>query len=310
MSWKKLRESVQESLNDHMRLRNDYLMAENRILRHQIDGRVQLTDSERLELAEIGVKLGKKALAEIATVAQPDTILAWNRKFANQPTDTSKRPKSVGRPRVDKEIEDWVVRMARENRSWGYDRIQGSLKHLGYTISDQTVDNILKRHGVSPAPERQRTMTWREFIRSHWDVLVATDFFGGEVWSWFGLALSCLFDFIDGCCSQMRSVKASWPQYVQRMHAIARDNFNLKSPVKSGNNRIKALPRSQIVQFSKGTTGLVMAFAPDAEQPARSLAIDKVVALRIARCRAIRDGPDASQQQLDRLHVFNERAAA
>ena len=147
---------------------------------------------------------------------------------------------------MDKAIEDWVVRMARENRSWGYDRIQGSLKHLGYTISDQTVGNILKCHGVSPAPKRQRTVTWREFIRSHWDVLVATDFSGGEAWSWFGLALSCLLDFIDGCCSQMRSVKASWSRYVQQMHAIARYHFNLKGAVKSGSNRIKALPRSQI----------------------------------------------------------------
>jgi transposase len=175
MSWKKLLESTKESLNDHMRLCNEYLAAENRILRHQIEGRVQLTDSERKELDEIGAKLGKKALAEIATMAQPDTILAWNRKFANQPTHTAARPKSVGRPRVAPEIEDWVIRMARENHSWGYDRIQDSLTHLGYTISDQTVGNILKRHGLSPAPERKKPLTWPEFIRNHWDVLVADE---------------------------------------------------------------------------------------------------------------------------------------
>jgi hypothetical protein len=104
MGWKKLLETASESINDHFRLRNDYLMVENRILRNQIEGRVQLTDSERKEFAEIGTKLGKKALAEIATVAQPETILAWNRKFANQSTDTSKRPQSGGRPRVDNEI--------------------------------------------------------------------------------------------------------------------------------------------------------------------------------------------------------------
>jgi putative transposase len=136
MSWKKLLESVSESLNDHVRLRNEYLMAENRILRSQIDGRVQLTDSERQELAELGAKLGKKVREEIATVATPDTILGWHWKFADQKSDTSEPPKSVGRPRVDKEIEELLLRMARENRSWGYDRMQGSLKHLGYTISD------------------------------------------------------------------------------------------------------------------------------------------------------------------------------
>ena len=108
MSWKKLLESISESVDDHLRQRNDYLVAENRILLNQIDGHVQLTDSERQELAEIGAKLGKKALVEIATVAQADTILAWNRKFADQQVVTSEPPKSVGRPCVDKEIEDWV----------------------------------------------------------------------------------------------------------------------------------------------------------------------------------------------------------
>jgi putative transposase len=84
MDWKNLLASVSESVNDHLRLRNDYLVAENRILRHQIDGRVQLTDSERQELAELGAKLGTKALAEIATVAKAETIPAWNRKCADQ----------------------------------------------------------------------------------------------------------------------------------------------------------------------------------------------------------------------------------
>jgi len=195
MNWKTLLESVSESVNDQLRLRHDYLVAENRILRNQIDGCVKFTDSERKELAEIGTQLGKPALAEIATVAQADTILAWHRKFATQTVDTSAPRKSVGRPRVDQEIEAWVIRMARENRSWGYDRIQGSLKHLGYTISDQTVGNILKRHGIPPAPERKNTVTWREFIRSHWDVLVATGFFNSEVWGWLRWVMSFIFFF-------------------------------------------------------------------------------------------------------------------
>jgi putative transposase len=167
MNWKNLLASVSESVNDHLRLRNDYLVAENRILRHQIDGRVQLTDSERQELAKLGAKLGKKALAEIATIAKAETILAWNRQCADQPVDTSKVLKSVGRPRVDKEVEDLVIRMAQANRAWGYDRIVGALANLGYTVSDQTVGNILKRHSISPAPERTKTVTWREFVHPH-----------------------------------------------------------------------------------------------------------------------------------------------
>jgi putative transposase len=80
-----------------------------------------------------------------------------------------------------------VVRMAQENCSWGYDRVVGALANLGYTISYQTVGNILKRHGLPPAPERKTTTTWKEFIRTHIEVLVGTDFFTADVWTLSGL---------------------------------------------------------------------------------------------------------------------------
>jgi transposase InsO family protein len=86
--------------------------------------------------------------------------------------------------------------MAQENRSWGYDRIVGALQHLGYTISDQTVGNILKRHGILPAPDRKKTTTWKEFIRTHLDILVATDFFTTEVWTTTGLVTYYVLFFI------------------------------------------------------------------------------------------------------------------
>ena len=77
--------------------------------------------------------------------------------------------------RVADEIRSLVVRLASENPTWGYDRIQGALANLGHTLSNATVGNILKRHGLPTAPERQTTTTWKEFIRTHLDVLVATD---------------------------------------------------------------------------------------------------------------------------------------
>ena len=80
-----------------------------------------------------------------------------------------------------------IIRFARENRSWGYDRIAGAMTNLGYRVSDQTVGNILKRHSIPPAPEREKTTTWNEFIRSHMDVLAATVFFTAEVWTKSGL---------------------------------------------------------------------------------------------------------------------------
>ena len=70
-------------------------------------------------------------------------------------------------PRVEKALEDLVVRMAQENRRWGYDRLAGALAQLGYDLREQTVGNILKRRGLPPAPERQKTTTWRAFIRTH-----------------------------------------------------------------------------------------------------------------------------------------------
>src|SRR5919108_1027978 len=170
MDWKKLLGSVTASVDEELRLRNSYLVNENRMLRQQISGRVHFTDSNRQAFADLGQQLGKKALEEMATVAKPDTILAWHRTFAAQQGDRAQLHKSVGRPRIDKEIEDLVVRMARENRSWGYDRIVGALTNLGYRLSDQTVGNILKRHGIPPAPERKTTTTWQEFLRIHRDV--------------------------------------------------------------------------------------------------------------------------------------------
>jgi hypothetical protein len=73
--------------------------------------------------------------------------------------------------------------LAIEHRSWGYDRIAGALANPGYTVSDQTIGNILKRYGIPPAPDRGKTTTWKEFIRTHLELLVATDFFTTEVWT-------------------------------------------------------------------------------------------------------------------------------
>jgi putative transposase len=171
-------------------------VTENRILRSQIKGRLRLSAGERKALGEMGQKLGKQALQEVAKIVKPDTILGWHRRLVAQKFDGSPQRKVPGRPPIDQELETLVVRMANENRSWGYDRIVGALANLSDTISDQTVGNILKRHGIPPAPERQTTTTWKEFIRTHMDVLVATDFFTAEVWTWSGLVTYDVFFFI------------------------------------------------------------------------------------------------------------------
>ena len=196
MSWKTLLAYITGTVDQELLLHNEYLVTENRILRHQLKGRVRLSDGERKALAEIGQKLGKHALQEVAKIVKPDTILGWHRKLVAQKFDGSTQRKAPGRPTIDPTLEALVVRMAQENRSWGYDRIVGALANLGYTISDQTVGNILKRHGLPPAPERKTTTTWKEFIRTHLDVLVATDFFTAEVWTCCGLVTYYVLFFI------------------------------------------------------------------------------------------------------------------
>lgn len=78
MSWKRLLVYITGSLDDELLLRNEYLAAENRILRNQVKGRLRLSDAERMKLAEIGTRLGRKALKEVAQLVRPETILAWH----------------------------------------------------------------------------------------------------------------------------------------------------------------------------------------------------------------------------------------
>src|SRR5581483_6862883 len=110
--------------------------------------------------------------------------------------DGSKHRAYPGRPSIAPEMEKLVVKMANENPSWGYDRIVGALANLGHKASDQTVGNILRRHGIPPAPRRQLNTTWKDFISSHIAVLAGVDFFTVEVLTWRGLATYYVLFFI------------------------------------------------------------------------------------------------------------------
>ena len=197
MDWKHLLAYITGTVDQELLLRNEYLATENRILRSQLNGRLLLDGWRTQIVAEIGKKLRKQALEESLRSSNPIPSSRWHRKLVAKKFDGSKQRKSDGRPKVDEELEDLVVKIAQENRSWGYDRIAGALADLGYTISDQTVGNILKRHGIPPAPERKKTTTWKEFIRTHLEVLVATDFFTTEVWTLGGLVTYYVLFFIQ-----------------------------------------------------------------------------------------------------------------
>jgi putative transposase len=109
MDWKHLLAYITGTVDQELLVRNEYLVTENRILRNQITGRVRLNDGERTTLAEIGYRLGKQALQEVATIVKPDTILAWHRKLVAQKFDGSQQRKGLGRPRVAPELEALVV---------------------------------------------------------------------------------------------------------------------------------------------------------------------------------------------------------
>jgi len=93
-----------------------------------------------------------------------------------------------GRPKIDPEVERLMAQMARENSGWGYDRIAGALANLGHSVSDQTVGNVLRRHGIAPPPKRSQTTAWKDFIAAHMAVLSGMDFFTAEVLTWRGPA--------------------------------------------------------------------------------------------------------------------------
>jgi putative transposase len=166
-----------------------YLHEENRVLKAQLGGhRLRLTDTERRRLATLAHPIGRTRLQEVATIATPETLLRWYMRLIAQKFDGSQQRHQCGRPRIAEEVEQLIVRMAKENPTWGYRRIQGALANLGHRLDKITVRNILRRHDLEPAPQRRKTgMSWQQFLKIHWDVLAATDFFTVEVATWYGL---------------------------------------------------------------------------------------------------------------------------
>ena len=229
MIWKRLLAHITGSVDQDLLLRNEYLATENYILKSHLKGRLGLTDPERVSLAEIGKRLGRKALGEVAQLVRPETILRWHRMLIARKFDGSKKRSSVSHSR--RRIDELVIRFARENQGWGYRRIVGALSNLGYKISHQTVANILRRHGLSPAPERQTKTTWRDFIRTHMEVLAAVDFFTAEIWTAGGLMTYYVLTFMRVATRQVciagitTSPDRAWMEQMARNLTMADTGF-------------------------------------------------------------------------------------
>ena len=185
--WQMLLLIISGLMNPQQQNAIEYLRTENSVLREKLGKkRLLLNDDQRRRLAVRGKVLGRKRLKEVGTLFTPDTILRWHRELVAKKWDHSDKRKP-GRPRIRRKVVDSVIRFAKENPTWGYDRIQGALANIGYHICDSTVANVMKTHGIEPAPDRQRSQSWRTFLKAHWDSVFATDFTTAEVWTRNGL---------------------------------------------------------------------------------------------------------------------------
>lgn len=114
-------------------------------------------------------------MQQVMLIFKPDTVLRWHREMIRCKWVFQQKRKP-GRPRISSELEELIIRLAKENPRWGNDKIQGELLKLGYVVSPTSVRNVLKRHRISPAPQRSSN-SWRSFLGHYKDQILACDFF-------------------------------------------------------------------------------------------------------------------------------------
>lgn len=152
----------------------EYLKAENRVLRSRLGPRrIIFTDAERRTLGTLAKQIRIKALRGLEPLVSPATLLRWHRELvASKWTYLERR--QPGRPRTPIDIEQLVLRMARENPSWGYTRIYGALSNLEIKVGRGTIRRILQDHLIEPAPARGRCIPWSVFLKAHWKAIAAS----------------------------------------------------------------------------------------------------------------------------------------
>jgi putative transposase len=162
----------------------DYLREQVRVLvEHQEkqDKRILLTNRQRMRVAAKAKRLSREMLEQCTELFTADTIKRWYRELVAQKYDGSQNRTSPGRPQIGQEIVNLVIRFKEENLRWGYQKITDQIVYLGHKISKSSVKNILIENGYDPEPDLTVRSTWHEFIKSHWDVLAACDFFTIEL---------------------------------------------------------------------------------------------------------------------------------
>jgi putative transposase len=236
--WQMLLTILAGWINEEQQLRIEFLRTEVQVLKEKLGKqRILLDDDQRRRLAVKGKVLSRKVLSETCALFTPDTILRWHRQLVAQKWDHNAKRKKTGRPATPQEVVDWILQFARENPTWGYDRIADALANVGHDVSDQTVGNVLKVHGIEPAPDRKRTMTWSTFLHAHWDQLEPIDFTTMEIWTKSGLVTYYLMFAMHlatrrvhfaGCTA---NPGGSWMAQMARNLTDAFDGF-LRKPVR------------------------------------------------------------------------------
>jgi transposase InsO family protein len=158
-----------------------------RILQRKVKSPPVISDPERIILAILTDKLNqstrdaRRRLDQVMMVFKPDTVLGWHRELVRRKW-AFKRKGKPGRPVISSELETLIVRLAKENLRWGYDKIRGELLKLGYGISASSVRNILKQHRIATSSERS-SGSWRNFLGHYKGQILACDFFTVEtIW--------------------------------------------------------------------------------------------------------------------------------
>jgi putative transposase len=174
-------------------------------------------------------QVGRKGLMEIGSLVTPDTLLRWHRELIARKWTYER--KSPGRPPISPEVVELIVKFAKENPLAGYDRIQGMLANLGHEVSDTTVRNVLKQHGIEPAPTRVKQTTWSDFLRSHAQTMAACDFFTTEVWTTGGLVTFYVLFVIEIATRRVEiagittSPDSAWMRQIARNLTDCEDGF-------------------------------------------------------------------------------------
>ena len=162
----------------------DYLKTQAEVLiEHQEkqNKRIILTNRQRMRIAAKAKRLSRKMLEDCTVLFTGDTVIGWYNKLIAKKYDGSCDRGKVGRPQLSREVINLVIKFKKENPRWGYQKITDQIEYLGFKISKTSVKNILIENGYDPEPDLTVRSTWHEFLKSHWDVMAACDFFTIEL---------------------------------------------------------------------------------------------------------------------------------